>query len=404
MFSRRLPTLTPNRLGLALAAARRAGTPVLDLTETNPTRVGLRYPPALVQALADPASLTYTPHPLGLVTAREAVALDYVRHGLEVEPGRILLTASTSEAYAFLFTLLGDPGDDVLVPAPSYPLFDHLTRLNGVGAVAYPLDPHGGWSIDVPAIARLVTPRTRAVLIVSPNNPTGTLLRRAELDALAALCRDRQLALIGDEVFADYRFPVATESAATQSAATRSDRGRAPVSVLQQRECLTFALGGLSKSIGAPQLKLAWIAVGGPVPAVADAMERLELIGDTYLSVSTPVQVALPTLLDVGRVVRSQLRERAAANLHALERTLARAASCSLVSPDGGWSAVIRVPADQPEEARVLALLEERGVLVSPGYFYDFPFEAFLVLSLIVAPDVFSAGVDALVDQLAHEG
>jgi alanine-synthesizing transaminase len=392
VFSRRLPTLTPNRLGLALAAARAAGTPLLDLTETNPTRVGFRYPPALVEALSDPAALTYTPHPLGLATAREAVALDFLRHGLEVGPGRILLTASTSEAYAFLFTLLGDPGDQVLVPAPSYPLFDHLTRLNGVEAVGYPLDPHGGWSIDVSAIARLVTPRTRAVLIVSPNNPTGTLLRRAELDALAALCRDRRLALIGDEVFTDYRFP----------SATRGDDSRtAPVSVLEQRECLTFALGGLSKSIGAPQLKLAWIAVDGPASAVADAMERLELIGDTYLSVSTPVQIALPTLLDTGRAVRTQIRDRVAANLHLLERTMARVSSCSLVAPDGGWSAVLRVPADRSEEARVLALLEERHVLVSPGYFYDFPFEAFLVVSLIVAPDVFAAGLDALVDHLA---
>jgi alanine-synthesizing transaminase len=393
VFSRRLPTLTPNRLGLALAAVRGAGAPLLDLTETNPTRVGLRYPPALVEALADPAALTYAPHPLGLATAREAVALDFLRHGLEVEPGRILLTASTSEAYAFLFTLLGDPGDQVLVPAPSYPLFDHLTRLNGVEAVGYPLDAHGGWSIDVSAIARLVTPRTRAVLIVSPNNPTGTLLRRAELDSLAALCRDRRLALIGDEVFTDYRFPSATAA---------DDPRTAPVSVLEQRECLTVALGGLSKSIGAPQLKLAWVAVDGPAPAVADAMERLELIGDTYLSVSTPVQTALPTLLDTGRAVRTQIRERIAANLHLLERTMARLSSCSLLAPDGGWSAVLRVPADRSEEARVLALLEERHLLVSPGYFYDFPFEAFLVVSLIVAPDVFAAGLDVLVDHLAR--
>jgi aspartate/methionine/tyrosine aminotransferase len=395
VFSRRLPTLTPNRLGIALAAARQAGAPLIDLTETNPTRVGLRYPRVLVESLADPAALSYAPHPLGLATARDAVALDYLRHGLEIDPGRILLTASTSEAYAFLFALLCDPGDSVLVPAPSYPLFDHLTRLNGVEAVAWPLDPHGGWSIDVPAIARLVTPRTRAVLVVSPNNPTGTLLRHRELDALAALCRDRHLALIGDEVFADYRVAPPTRP---------DDRSSAPVSVLQQRECLTFALGGLSKSIGAPQLKLAWMAVGGPSPLAAGAIDRLELIGDTYLSVSTPVQVALPTLLDAGRDVRSQILERVTANLRLLERTVSRLAACSLVAPDGGWSAVLRVPADLPEEARVLALLEQRHVVVSPGYFYDFPFEAFLVVSLIVAPDVFAAGLDQIAEHLGHSG
>jgi alanine-synthesizing transaminase len=397
VFSRRLPILTPNRLGLAVAAARRAGASLLDLTETNPTRVGLRYPAGLVEALDDPAGLTYAPHPLGLATAREAVALDILRQGLDVDPGRMLLTASTSEAYAFLFTLLCDPGDTVLVPAPSYPLFEHLTRLNGVEAVAYPLDPHGGWSTDVSAIASLVTPRTRAVLVVSPNNPTGTLLRRGEPEALAALCRERRLALVGDEVFADYRF---ASAAASRGADPRAEA----VSVLQQRDCLTFALGGLSKSIGAPQLKLAWMVVQGPEPDVADAMERLELIGDTYLSVSTPVQVALPTLLDVGRAVRTQICERLAANLHLLERTIARVPSCSLVRPDGGWSAVLRVPADQPEEARVLALLERHRVLVTPGYFYDFPFEAFLVVSLIASPEVFAEGLDRLTAHLTQGG
>jgi alanine-synthesizing transaminase len=396
VFSRRLPTLTPNRLGLALAAARRAGAPLVDLTETNPTRVGFRYPAALVEALADTAALRYEPHPLGLATAREAVALDFLRHGHEVDPGRILLTASTSEAYAFLFTLLCDPGDAVLVPAPSYPLFDHLTRLNGVESMAWPLDPHGGWTIDPHAIARLITPRTRAVLLVSPNNPTGTLLRRGELEVLAALCRDRGLALIGDEVFADYRFPAPPE----RLAGARDE----PVSVLDQRECLTFALGGLSKSIGAPQLKLAWVAVSGPAAQTADAIERLELIGDTYLSVSTPVQAALPTLLDAGREVRSQIAERLSANLRVLERALSRVASCSFVAPDGGWSAVLRIPADVPEEARVLALLEQRHVVVTPGYFFDFPFESFLVLSLIVAPDVFAEGLDRLVAHLSHGG
>jgi alanine-synthesizing transaminase len=390
VFSRRLPALTPNRLGLALEARRRAGAPILDLTETNPTRVGLGYPASLIGALADPAGLAYRPDPRGAPTAREAISLDYLRHGLDVAPSRLLLAASTSEAYGFLFKLLCDPGDQVLVPAPSYPLFEHLTRLDVVDAVAWPLDPQAGWSIDVSAIAARVTARTRAILVVSPNNPTGTVLRRAELDSLSTLCRDRGLALIGDEVFADYRF-------STPERAEGRDRWL-PVSVLQQRDCLTFALGGLSKSIGMPQLKLAWVAVTGPAALVDEAMQRLELIGDTYLSVSTAVQLALPTLLGEGQAVRMRLIERLTANLQALRRALERAPGCSLIEPGGGWSAVVRVPAREPEETLVLDLLERHGVLIAPGYFYDFPFEAFCVVSLIVPPEVFSAGIDRLIE------
>jgi alanine-synthesizing transaminase len=404
VFSRRLPTLTPNRLGLAIEGQRRAGRAFLDLTETNPTRVGLSYPYSLVQALADPGGLAYRPDPRGIPTARETISLDYLRHGLDVDPGRILLTASTSEAYAFLFKLLCDPGDQVLVPAPSYPLFEHLTRLDAVDAVPYPLDGHANWAIDVDAIATRVTPHTRAVLIVSPNNPTGTLLRRLELEALAHLCRDRGLALIGDEVFADYRLPPALETPSPSPRLRGEGRGEgshapwSPASVLEQQHCLTFALGGLSKSIGMPQLKLAWTAVTGPSPLVDETMARLELIGDTYLSVSTAVQLALPTLLDEGQAVRARLRDRIAGNLHALGRALERAPGCSLLQPDGGWSAVVRVPAPEPEEVFVLDLLERHGVLVTPGYFYDFPHEAFCIVSLIVQPDVFAAGIERLIE------
>jgi alanine-synthesizing transaminase len=387
VFSRRLPTLTPNRLGLALEALRRAGAPLIDLTETNPTRVGLSYPASLLAPLADPGGLTYRPDPCGLQTTREAIALDLLRHGIDVDPKRLILTASTSEAYAFLFKLLCDPGDEVLVPAPSYPLFEHLTRLDAVDAIAYPLDPHASWSLDVSAIAARVTARTRAILVVSPNNPTGTMLRRGELAALAALCRDRGLTLVGDEVFADYRLAPAPVSEA-----------QTPVSVLQQQTCLACSLGGLSKSIGMPQLKLAWMAWAGPAPLVDEALERLELIGDTYLSVSTPVQLALPSLLADGQVVRAHLLERVLANLQALRRALTAAPGCSLLAPDGGWSAVIRVPARASEEQTVLDLLEQHHVLVSPGYFYDFPFEAFIVVSLIAPPESFAVGIRRLID------
>jgi alanine-synthesizing transaminase len=392
MFSGRLPALAPNRLGLALEERRRSGAGILDLTETNPTRVGLGYPTTLLDPLANPLGLAYEPDPLGMRSARDAIAIDLLRLGIDVDPARLVLTASTSEAYAFLFKVLCDPGDQVLVPTPSYPLFDHLTRLEAVTAVPYPLDPHGTWSIDPAAIARLVSSRTRAVLVVSPNNPTGTMLRRRVLDELAALCRDAGLMLIGDEVFADYRF-------AQGSAETTPF-----VSVLQQRECLACSLGGLSKSIGAPQLKLAWIAVDGPGPLVRAALDRLALVGDTFLSVSTPVQLAAPALLEHGKPVRACILNRVVSNLQALRRALDRATACSLVEPDGGWSACLRVPADEPEETRVLRLLDRHGVLVSPGYFYDFPFEAFLVISLLGHPDVFAAGLDRLVNAIQPAG
>jgi alanine-synthesizing transaminase len=386
MLSGRLPSLAPNRLGLALEAMRRAGEPYLDLTETNPTRVGLPYPETLLAPLAHAGGLSYEPDPQGIGSARESIAIDLGRLGVEVDPARIVLAASTSECYSFLFKLMCDPGDQVLVPAPSYPLFDHLTRLDAVAAVPYPLDPHGGWSVDTATMAGLVTVRTRAVLSVNPNNPTGRTLRRPDLAALSALCREARLALIGDEVFADYRFGASTAASPPPF-----------VSVLHQRDVLTFALGGLSKSIGAPQLKLAWMAAGGPDQLVDEALDRLALIADTYLSVSTLVQRALPALLEDGSLVRGRIMDRVTSNLHVLRRALALAPACSLVEPDGGWSAVVRVPGGEPEEARVLDLLQRQRVLVSPGYFYDFPFESFLVVSLLVQPDIFATGIDRLV-------
>jgi aspartate/methionine/tyrosine aminotransferase len=381
MFSARLPPgLTVNRLTRTLAALRAQDADILDLTETNPTRVGLAYPPALLAPLADPASLAYAPTPRGLPGAREAIAIDYVRHGLDVDPARIYLTASTSEAYSLLFKLLCDPGDEVLVPRPSYPLFEHLTMLDAVRAVPYALDYHGVWSIDVDSLRDALTPRTRAVLVVSPNNPTGSLLKARELEAIATLCASHDLALIGDEVFADYVFgcpePVA--------------------SVLSQERVLTFGMGGLSKSAGLPQLKLGWIAMKGPADRVAEAAERLDLICDTYLSVATTVQRAAPALLEQGTVVRRHIQARLDANRRALQRALAQAPGCTLLHLEGGWSAVVRVPAIQGEEALVLDLLTHDHVLVSPGYFYDFPREAYLVVSLLPDPDVFGRGVDRM--------
>lgn len=384
MFSQRVPAdLTPNRLTIVLQQAKASGDPIIDITETNPTRAGIAYPASLLAPLATAGGLRYDPHPFGLLSAREAVSEEYARAGVDVGPERVVLTASTSEAYSFLFKLLCDPGDEVLVPVPSYPLFDHLSRLDGVGVRPYPLHYHGTWSPDPHEMETLVTGRTRAILLVSPNNPTGSLLGAGELVAIAALCARRGLALVGDEVFADYILQ------------PRADRA----SVLQQDEALTFALGGLSKSAGLPQLKLGWIGVGGPRPLVQEAMGRLEVIADAYLSVATPVQLCAGALIAAGRGIRRLVLERIEANLAALVELAAAAPSCSVLRAEGGWSVVLRVPATRSEEDLVLELLEQDRVLVHPGYFFDFPREAYVVLSLLPEPAAFREGARRLLDR-----
>lgn len=379
MFSSRLAFDVPrNRLSIALDRLRRAGTPYDDLTESNPTKVGIPYPHRLLDALSAPAGLKYDPQPLGLKAARQAVAADQRRRGLPIPADRIVLTASTSEAYALLFKLLCDPGDDVLVPAPSYPLFEYLARMESVSVSTFRLDYHGEWTIDLDGLKRQATPRTRAVVVVNPNNPTGSYVKRAELDALAAFCAARGLALIGDEVFAEYVLD--------------ADLPRT-CSVLAQRRALTFSLGGLSKSLGLPQLKLGWIAAGGPDDLVRQAIDRLELICDTYLSVATPVQEALPSLLNYGAVVRTLIRERVTRNYRAVREMAAAFHSVTVLPSEGGWYAVLQVAAMQSEESLVLQLLESDRVLVHPGYFFDFPREAFLVVSLLPPPEVFDAAL-----------
>ena len=375
MFSSRLAfDLTPNRIAALRARLSDEGVPIDDLTESNPTRVSLSYPADLLDPLASTAALAYRPHPLGLLSARAAVARDFVRRGLSVPVERIALTSSTSEAYSMLFKLLCDGGDEVLVPAPSYPLFEFLARLDGVAVRSYRLDYHGEWAIDMDSVARATGPRTRAMVVVSPNNPTGSYLKRHELDALVQHCRSHALGLIGDEVFADYALEVDLRRASP---------------VLAQRDVLTFSLGGLSKSVGLPQLKLGWIAGAGPDDLVGDAFARLEIIGDTYLSVGTPVQEALADLLERGADVRTQIRERIARNLETLREQVAGCDPATLLTTEGGWSAVVQVPATRPEEALVLDLLECDHVLVHPGYFFDFPREAFLVVSLLPRPETF---------------
>lgn len=387
MFSSRVPgVLNLNRLSSAVAAHRAAGRAVVDLTVTNPTAVGILYGEAILAPLADPRGCRYQPEPFGLITARTAVASDYRRRGISVAEDRIVLTSSTSEAYSLLFKLLCAPSrDEVLVPAPSYPLFDHLTQLDGVSSRQYGLEYHGRWELDVDSVDRAWTERTRAVLAVSPNNPTGSMLSAGEFGKLTSRCAERDAALIVDEVFTDYSF-----------AAAKGD-GRPAAS---NRDCLSFHLGGLSKSAGLPQVKLGWMRVDGPDQLVAGALDRLELICDTYLSVSTPVQVAAPALIESGAEIRRQIRERIQTNYAALEAAVAANPSVELLAAEGGWSAVIRVPSRWTEEELVIALLRERDVLVHPGFFFDFAHEAFLVLSLLPDPAVFADGTNRVMEHV----
>jgi aspartate/methionine/tyrosine aminotransferase len=383
VFSHRTPAdLAPNELTHALAAARAEHRSLIDLTLSNPTHAGFSYPADLLGPLADPRGLTYTPLPFGLMNARRAVAAEYERRGLLVPPEYIVLTSSTSEAYALLFKLLADAGDEVLVPRPSYPLFEHLTGLELVVARPYDLEVDARWRIDFTSIERSVTPRTRAVLVVSPNNPTGSYVTAGDYARLGDFCAPRDVAIIADEVFVDYEL---TPGASREAGA-----------LARQPGVLGFSLGGLSKSIGLPQVKLAWIAVSGNEGVVRRALDRLELICDTYLSVSTPVQAAAAELLARGLRVREEIRCRIANNYRELQTRVGGAPSCRVLPSDGGWYGVLQVPSLEPEESLVLSLLRDDGVLAHPGYFFDFPRESFLIVSLLTPEDPFANGIDRL--------
>jgi aspartate/methionine/tyrosine aminotransferase len=369
----------PNLLAAELDQRSRAGRPHLDLTVSNPTRVGLPYDrEGIARALTPRDALLYEPAPFGLDVARTAVAELWRSRGIAVDPSRVALTASTSEAYSFLFKLLADHGDAILVPQPSYPLFEHLARYEGIEAVPYPLDYDGAWHLDPTRVARAITARTRALVVVSPNNPTGSYLKREELAGLAKL----GLPIISDEVFGFY--------------ALREDPRRA-TSALEVDGTLVFALDGLSKLAMLPQMKLAWITIGGPESVVSEAMASLEHITDAFLSPAAPVQHALGSLIGLTRPTREAARARLEANY----RTLLEASAQTPVTPlpvEGGWYAVARLPAVQSEEAWVLGLLDAHDVLVQPGWFYDFPEEPFVVLSLLTEPSEFREGVRRLAD------
>jgi aspartate/methionine/tyrosine aminotransferase len=381
MFSKRSAfDFEPNQLAECLAAARKAGKPLLDLTASNPTNVALPFDAAeILSAMSDARALEYAPEALGLLSAREAVSAYYASLGIEISPERVALTASTSEAYAYAFKLFCDPGDEVLIPAPSYPLFEHLATFEAVNVRTYPLRYDGSWHVDLDALRTLRTARTRAIVVVTPNNPTGSYLKRDELAALAEL----GLPIISDEVFADYAL---------------CDDARRARSALETKHVLVLALNGLSKLAALPQLKLGWIALGGPKKNVQEARARLELLADTFLSVNTPVQLALPRLLGARSLTISALRARNTNNLKQLKALTAGSAVTPL-HVEGGWYAVLRLPHVHSESAWVLNLLEHDNVVVQPGWFYDFAEEPFVIVSLLTLESTFELGIRRLVQR-----
>jgi len=362
-----------------LARLRAEGMQLWDLTVSNPTHCGFAYHAAsLLAPLNNPAALHYEPDPRGLRSAREAVTLYYRDHGATVDPEQILLTTSTSEAYSFLFRLLCDPGDEVLIGQPGYPLFDFLARLDDVRLIPYELFYDHGWHLDLEALRRSVTPRSRAVVIVHPNNPTGHFTQQPDRAALEALCREHGLALIVDEVFLDYALPGHAGESFTA--------GSHPVPA--------FVLSGLSKVAALPQMKAAWIACF----AQAEALQRLEVISDTFLSMSAPIQCALPAWLAGRAAPQQQIRQRLQANLATLDAILGRQILVTRLEVEAGWYAVLRVPGLQPEEQTTLELLLHRGVVVHPGGFYGFSGQGWLVVSLLPPELDFRKGIEAIVE------
>jgi alanine-synthesizing transaminase len=384
VFSSRLQwDSQPNPLSILLAEKRRNGAAILDLTESNPTRAALDYPgDELLAALADPRALRYDPDPRGLLSAREAVSAYYAQRGVDVPASRILLTASTSEAYSYLFKLLANPGDEILVPRPSYPLFDYLAALESVSVRQYPLRYDGMWHIDFDALASAVTPRTRALVVVNPNNPTGSYLKRTEWERLQGF----GLPILSDEVFSDFGFA--------------PDPARVPA-LAGSSNTLTFSMSGLSKIAGLPQMKLGWIVAGGPGHVAA--LEGLEWIADTFLSVATPVQWALPRILAASAAVQEQIRRQTRENLEVLMKSTSGAGSpCRCLHAEGGWYAILEVPRIRTEDEWALCLLAESDVLVQPGFFYDFETEAFLVLSLLTPRAIFAEGLRRILDSVGR--
>ena len=378
----------------AVREARASGGRIYDLTVSNPTRCGFAYDAeALLRPLADARALVYDPDPRGMRSAREAVARYYAGHGADIPVDNLVLTTSTSESYSFLFRLLCDAGDEVLVAQPSYPLFDFLADLDDVRLRPYPLFYDHGWSIDVAELERAITPRSRAVLVVHPNNPTGHWTGAAEREVLVELCARRGLALIVDEVFLDY--PLRQDSRLRESSKSESESESAARSfACGEHPALTFVLSGLSKIAGLPQMKAAWIATLGPAGLRAEALARLEIVADTFLSMNAPVQLALPGWLAGCGAIQAQIRERARGNLATLRRIAAESPELlQLLEADAGWSTVMALPRCAGERDCAEGLVRERGVLTHPGWFYGMAERNRIVVSLIGPAADFEEGI-----------
>jgi len=388
MFSERTKwKLEQNRFTRALEEVRARGAKVLDLAVSNPTRAGLQYEErAILGALASPRALDYDPQAKGLPEAREAVAGYYrEQHGVRGLDGeQIILTTSTSEAYSFVFRLLCNSGDELLVPKPSYPLFEFLADLQDVKLAPYELIYDHGWQMDFPSLEKAVTGRTRGVVVVHPNNPAGSYMHWAEVETLNSFCMEHRLALIADEVFLDYGLEDTVHA-----------------SFAGNRKVLTFTLSGLSKVVALPQMKIAWVVTSGPESEAAEAMGRLEVIADTYLSMNAPLQWATPALLAQRKNIQPQLLARVRTNLRELDRQLAAQQACQRLSVEGGWYAVLRVPVTRSDEDLAIELLREKSVLVHPGHFYDFPRDGYLVLSLITPQLEFAEGMTAILQRFS---
>jgi len=390
MFSKRTNwNLDENAYTRALRHHRAAGKRIFDLIASNPTTCGFQYDEgAILNALGDPASLRYGPEPKGMPAARAAVARYYADKGVEVDPEQLILTTGTSEGYSFLFRLLCEPGDEVLIAHPSYPLFDFLATIQDVKLRPFQIVYDHGWQIDFHSLQKELSGRTRAIVVVHPNNPTGNFVGIREAEQLRAICAERDLALIADEVFLDYEWKTAAHKKRHGTFASNAAASNAAT--------LTFVLSGLSKIAALPQMKLGWIAASGPETAVREALARLEVIADTYLSLNAPLQCALPTLLAQRHAMQRQIAARVETNLSQLDEQLARQKPISRLEAEGGWYAVLRVPAVQSDEELAVRLLEERNVLVHPGHFYDFADQGYVVISLLTPAEEFKEGTNEL--------
>jgi alanine-synthesizing transaminase len=385
MFSHRTNWhLAPNSLTRAIEQVRASGKEILDLTVSNPTEAGIQLDPeAVLGALVNPEGMRYDPQPRGLLDARKAVC-HYYRESHDVfdlHPEHLILTTSTSEAYTFVFRLLCNPGEEILVPKPSYPLFEFLAGLTDIKVVPYPLIYDHGWQIDFDSLYKAATERSRAVIVVHPNNPTGSYVSGDEKSGLNSLCRDYNLALVVDEVFLDY-----------------AHDGAARASFVTNTPSLTFTLSGISKISALPQMKLAWLVTSGPEELVKQAGARLDIISDTYLSLNTPVQLAAPVLLEQRKQVQPVVLDRLRVNLAELDRLLVGRPACTRLQVEGGWYAILRVPALGSDEDLAIDMVRKVGVVVHPGHFYDFSAEGHIVLSLITEPGKLSEGVARILE------